>query len=1148
MADTFETKPNNFGNTNQSHTKYLDLAGLKEFWGRVKDYIDTQDLTIYDKIKDISGLDIDDLLVIGKGDANNSAVLKGEYQGYSNKALSQVSVSLGAASTAGLKGWYYSAITFGANPVITLSDTQPYVLVNALRGGSWSSGTPNIKAGDKISIVNDAKYDYCGEVKSISGNKITLKEALPFDSLATSLISVNDPDDWTIYLPDRADAGIIDFGGGAFAEGVNTQATNIGAHAEGIQTHAYGQYSHTEGFRTEAAYAAHAEGRQSKALGRQSHAEGENNEAHGDNSHVEGKNSKTLSKFSHAEGNTTIAKGEASHTEGYKTISVNNTSHAEGSQTVAYGGNAHAEGQGGSYDAEIYDKTKEEIVELWDAEMKINCALGKSSHTEGLNTLAVGDYSHAEGNQTKAQGNSAHAEGKLTVAVKDYSHAEGYSTNASALASHAEGHITVASGDYSHAEGLNARATASRAHAEGNGTTASGEQSHAEGNGTKASAPRSHAEGNGTEASGNQSHAEGYKTKAKSTNSHAGGSTSTADGARSFVHGYNAVTTKDDEVAFGKYNKSESNTLFSIGDGTSETDRKNAFEITKTAGYIYDKQIATLEDIPVVDTELNPDSNNPIANSVVANAIKGGVHFRGVYDRLPDELVDMRDEEGNEIDYEIKQIGRWYSNEMSGDGEKPIDFEVIFYEGDVIIVSPNVGDGDSDGEYILEEPTKEYILTYAGSAIDEWYWVELGDVTPAQGMINESLKNYYKKLEVDSKISYVQSQFGDYVPRSTYTESYNEEEVKCVEILNQDVYSPGWNSDLFRYSDIMIEPHQITLSTYEDYANDEDESDDSRSNTLKLSAEQGLRLNDNEVLTVDANNNLSKSELKIGHVEISNSDQQPNYTFNGSVYISEDDRHHSFDIVAEWDGEDPESHLHPYYSEPIEVCKFVVTSINWEYDESEFEDDEGENWRSHVEDELLSEVGRLFISVECMNDTTIQVTDSKSWIDAGVYDAGNDSISGTITVTMPYSLKKLSKLTVNGNEVLAVDNEGVLDKDTLIVTDGGYNQFIVGNDFGLIANHTYEMNGGTMQTMIGALPANGTAGAMVTYSSDQFSAQSGFVAEGQTVHIIAGGENSETGESALTQLVVHPGGAAINNVPILTGTRIEDSKILGLFS
>jgi hypothetical protein len=293
------------------------------------------------------------------------------------------------------------------------------------------------------------------------------------------------------------------------------------------------------------------------------------------------------------------------------------------------------------------------------------------------------------------------------------------------------------------------------------------------------------------------------------------------------------------------------------------------------------------------------------------------------------------------------------------------------------------------------------------------------------------------------------------------------------------------------------------------------------------------------VLTADDSNNLSKSELKIGQVEISNSDQQPNYTFNGKVSL---DGEREFGIVAEWNGRDSEQYVHPYTEEYVDICKFVVTSINWDIDDQVDEEE-----RRGIEEELLGGDGKLFISAECMNDTTIPVTDSKSWIDSVIYDAGSDSISGTITATSPLSLKKLSKLTVNGNEVLTVDSEGALNKDTLIITDGGYNQFAVDNEIGLIANHIYEMDGETMSTMLVSSPIEG-AGIMSSYASDQLSAQSGFIASGQMVHIISGGENSETGESALTQLIVHPGGANINDQPILTGKRIEDSKILSLFS
>ena len=129
----------------------------------------------------------------------------------------------------------------------------------------------------------------------------------------------------------------------------------------------------------------------------------------------------------------------------------------------------------------------------------------------------------------------------------------------------AEGRSTTASGDYSHAEGYH--------------TTASGFSSHAEGRSTTASGNYSHAEGYHTTASGNSSYAEGYYTTASGNSSHAGGAYTKA------LH--------NNEVAFGYYNESYADTLFSIGDGTSDTARHNAFEITTTGGILHDKDIFT---------------------------------------------------------------------------------------------------------------------------------------------------------------------------------------------------------------------------------------------------------------------------------------------------------------------------------------------------------------------------------------------------------------------------------------------------------------------------------------------------------------------------------------------------------------------------
>lgn len=214
-------------------------------------------------------------------------------------------------------------------------------------------------------------------------------------------------------------------------------------------------------------------------------------------------------------------------------------SYAEGAGCMATGDVAHAEGY-------------------------ITLSQNMASHSEGLWTSSSGTGSHSEGTSTHANGNSAHAEGYSTNASGDYSHTEGYFTSASYDADHAEGWRTVASGAFSHAEGHSTTAGGMYSHAEGHSTTASGGPSHAEGEYTEASGT-SHAEGSHTNANGSYSHAEGFYTYAQGDCSHA--------------QNYYTRAYYNDQTVIGKFNANKSTSAFEIGNGTSDANRANAFEV-----------------------------------------------------------------------------------------------------------------------------------------------------------------------------------------------------------------------------------------------------------------------------------------------------------------------------------------------------------------------------------------------------------------------------------------------------------------------------------------------------------------------------------------------------------------------------------------
>ena len=259
----------------------------------------------------------------------------------------------------------------------------------------------------------------------------------------------------------------------------------------------------------------------------------------------------TVGTCSTAEGQSTTASGVCSHAEGQSTTASGVSSHAEGSNYKPSG-------------TEVWSDRTVPISDI-DYTISSSTAYGINSHAEGTQSFAYGYSSHAEGSRADATGYASHAEGVTTKASGNYCHAEGNGPTASGDSSHAEGFMTKASGGSSHAEGTQ----------------------------TKAIGVNSHAEGVTTTARGDHSHAEGKNTTASGVGSHAGGQDTIASGSLSFAHGYDVNANNDNEVAFGKYNKSNIDTLFSIGDGAIGTGRHNAFEVTSEGARVHDQVIVT---------------------------------------------------------------------------------------------------------------------------------------------------------------------------------------------------------------------------------------------------------------------------------------------------------------------------------------------------------------------------------------------------------------------------------------------------------------------------------------------------------------------------------------------------------------------------
>lgn len=120
-------------------------------------------------------------------------------------------------------------------------------------------------------------------------------------------------------------------------------------------------------------------------------------------------------------------------------------------------------------------------------------------------------------------------------------------------------------GDCSASIGMSCEARGNNSLATGDRTSASGDSAFASGENTNASGEASTAQGASTVASGYYSHSEGYETEASGSFSHASGCGTVADG--------------NSQTAVGKYNIRNSGNLFAVGNGTSNTNRSDAFAV-----------------------------------------------------------------------------------------------------------------------------------------------------------------------------------------------------------------------------------------------------------------------------------------------------------------------------------------------------------------------------------------------------------------------------------------------------------------------------------------------------------------------------------------------------------------------------------------
>ena len=483
-----------------------------------------------------------------EGTAENSAILKNS----NNKANGNHAIALGYDTKSEAEGSLTEGISNIAGRiggVINLSD-----------GDINTSGVLN-KTTEIIALLNDAR------------NEGIIEYDQEFDKFNFLPFILDNKSDITRLV-----------GFASHAEGQSTQALGTRSHAEGYNTRALANASHAEGNGTIAkGHESHAEGDSTQALGNRSHTEGYSTIAEGYNSHAEGVSTQALGNQSHAEGNETIAEGRNSHAEGNGTNAKGENSHAEGNSTEASGKNSHAGGNESKATNinSFAGGTKSEAagehsfafgaVAKTGTQAYASFALGNRVSTQNRGEFACGQYNISSSDTLFSVGNG-NADAKHNAFELKYNgeEVEGYINDSKIVCDYELNNIKVNTPleYYKNGENIGVVLSNNQHNAR---NVANGKYSFALGYSNKANSDKSFAMG-------------GECVTGQNVNTRSGGNMAVgykciADGYQSVAVGREIKVQNIGEFGCGKYNKSNKHTLFSIGNGTSDSNRSNAFEI-----------------------------------------------------------------------------------------------------------------------------------------------------------------------------------------------------------------------------------------------------------------------------------------------------------------------------------------------------------------------------------------------------------------------------------------------------------------------------------------------------------------------------------------------------------------------------------------
>lgn len=577
------------------------------------------------------------------------------------KATGKMSLSLGAnteskapgamtfgfGNTAGIKGYYWWDINFSTK-VIQLSTERQSLT-------TWTRKIPsNIDwaVGDWVSIVNGDKYPMCCKITAVDKTNGTITvDSLPFTSKESPTIKT--PEDngiYAIYENDQSSLtaktkprwsarnGVVDFGFGAWSQGINNYSAGMFSTTENYNNIAFGDYTHVEGRQNIGGNRAHVEGNENIGLGNNSHVGGFQNTVKfsASNAVVHGKNNTVSGNSAQVSGVGNTVTGYAANVSG-----ENNTVGGKSNATFGEGNtNKHyhtlVAGQGLTSGKD--NQTVLGSNNLVDNESML---VVSSDFAGGANVFTVNPLWDDGARPEDAY---AHAEKPSDAITKGYLEAAGKSLMAECDEDRNNIKETYAKKNEIPVQTTNNIAikddntigsTAKYNLISGTDNNVDGSRNVIGGTNHNVTASTSLIGGHTNTVSSSHSVVGGYNNTVSGESAANFGNHNTNSNKRSLTVGRYLKTGSDDQIVGGKYNAPDADSYLVIGNGTSDTARKNAFTVNASGTPTKDTDAVTKKYAD--DKYLTKDE---------AADLGGGDMLKSVYDTNNNGIVDNAEKLG----------------------------------------------------------------------------------------------------------------------------------------------------------------------------------------------------------------------------------------------------------------------------------------------------------------------------------------------------------------------------------------------------------------------------------------------------------------------------------------------------------------------